>query len=288
MSSREPAARLASTAAAVQSAALAGARHVAAQGRGAQALVFSILVTCVYVVLTPPTALWRALSGVDFLLGVVLLATWVGGAAVAQLWAHPARGEPNAAASAAVAVRDASLLDVLANIAAPWVALALGYKAAAPFCAPNAFFVILGILGRSAAAASFPVGARYASPLAAAAFDAARGASLLGRAVPVHGAVLNALQLLGIASWCHAAFRTRLGAELPALASVLRAAPLASQQAKRGLTILRRHTEEPPGADTPAPQSPELKAASREQPAQHVADEKPKDELRELVTPHKD
>jgi hypothetical protein len=217
----------------------------------------------------------------------------VGGAALAQLRAHPTRGEPNAAARAAVAVRDASLFDALANIAAPWVALALGYKAAAPFSAPNAFFVILGILGRSAAAASFPVGARYASPLAATAFDAARGASLLRRAVPVHGAVLNALQLLGIASWCHAAFRTRLGAELPALASVLRAAPLAgSWTATRSPSaapkILRRHTEEPPGADTPAPQSPELKAASREQPAQHVADEKPKDELRELITPHKD
>jgi hypothetical protein len=228
--SRDAAERLGATLASVRHVAVLFAQQAARQGRTAQATLLGAVVSAAYVFATPPTALWRALSGVDFLLGVLALFAWAAAAATAQSGAPPLAAAPadthalkERARGARDAVRLATLADALANIVAPWVALACGYKAEARFCAPNFFFVALQLAGRFGAHALFPDGARYVTPPATLALDGARFASLLARTAPLPGGVLTALQLAALATFCYSACVAHLGGEAAEYLEAMRA-----------------------------------------------------------------
>jgi hypothetical protein len=254
---RDAAERLAATAASARHLAVSFAQHTARQGRAAQAALLGGVISSVYVFTTPPTALWRALSGVEFVLGALALLAWAGAAAAAQSGAPPLAAAPTdsdalreRARAARAAVRTASLADAAANLAAPWVALACGYAAAASFCAPNFFFVAVQLVGRFGAHALFPDGARYATPPAALALDAARFASLMARTQPLPGGVLTALQLAALATFCYSACVAHLGAEAPEYLDALRAAASSKGGAKKRAT-------------TPSPSRAQQQAAAR-------------------------
>ena len=210
-----------SQAAAAASARLGAALRVAAaHGREAQVALLAGVSTAMYVLTQPPTALWAALSGMDFLAGVALLAASQLAALMHGRATTTMRVTKDAAArSAERAVRRAALLDAATCIAAPWVAMALGFAtSSAAFCAPQFWFCALALLARAAADVSAPAGATRTAGAFAAAFDALRLLALLRLASPA-GGVAAMLQLAACAAACHAAFVARCGAELPAMAA---------------------------------------------------------------------
>ena len=228
-------------------------RLAAARGREAQLALLSSVITAVYVFTQPPTALWRALSGLDFLAGLALLAMAAPLAAIAHSRAptkaktamHPGG---QASRGAELSVRRAAIADAAACIAAPWVALALGLadeSTVSQFGAPQFWYVALAAAARAAAEFTSATGAARTAGAVAAAADALRLAALWRLASPVGGAAAL-LQLAAVTSACHAFFVARLGAELPAMAALR-----AGGEAKEAAT---KATPQP--ARRPAPASP--------------------------------
>lgn len=195
-------------------------RVAAAHGREAQVALLAGVTTAVYVVTQPPTQLWRALCGLDFLAGVALLAA----AQLAALAPKPAtkgaavmRPTPDARA----VVHRGALLDVVACVAAPWAFLALGFadsKSSAAFCAPQFWYVLMAAAARASAEFTSPGGAARTAGAVAAAFDALRLVALWRLASPATGGAAL-LQLAAVCATCYAFAVARLGAELPAMAA---------------------------------------------------------------------
>ena len=229
----------------------AALRVAAAHGREAQVALLAGVTTACYVVTQPPTQLWRALTGLDFLAGVALLAA----AQLAALAPKPATKDASSAmrpADARDIVRRSALLDATACVAAPWALLALGFadvSASAAFCAPQFWFVLMAAAARASAEFTSPGGAARTAGAVAAAFDALRLVALWRLASPATGGAAL-LQLAAVCATCYAFAVARLGAELPAMAA---ARSGNKQAAPKEETKKAKPTTPPPPREQPKP-----------------------------------
>lgn len=193
----------------------------------------------------PPVLLWRALPGSEAVLGLLILGLWLAAAAFAETFYPPLHPSPEARRQKLDARRLALVLDITLSLIWPALATLLRPAVATPVVATAFWHTLVALVTRGIANA-FPEGERIASPLFSLLSDAARGHNLLRRLDPSPNALLTTVHLALIASWAHSLFIAHLGAEIPAFASAMRAAPLADAQEKRGFKLLRRLTEEPP------------------------------------------
>jgi hypothetical protein len=245
----------------------AALRVAAAHGREAQVALLAGVTTACYIVTQPPTQLWRALTGLDFLAGVALLAA----AQLAALPPKPATKDaavmrPGEARAARDIVHRSALLDATACVAAPWAFLALGLadsKSSAAFCAPQVWYVLMAAAARASAEFTSPGGAARTAGAVAAAFDALRLVALWRLASPAAGGTAL-LQLAAVGATCYAFAVVRLGAELPAMAAA-RSGKTKEETKKAKPTTPPPPREQPkPAAMTPPAATDSISPRSRE------------------------